>query len=50
VCNKPFRRQDHLKIHRLIHSGDRPFCCDMCNKSFTRHDHLQTHQRIHIWD
>jgi KRAB domain-containing zinc finger protein len=50
VCNKPFRRQDHLKKHQLIHSGDQPFCCDVCNKSFRRHDHLKAHQCIHSGD
>jgi KRAB domain-containing zinc finger protein len=46
VCNKSFRRTYDLKRHRLIHSGENPFCFNVCNKSF-RQDYMKCHQRIH---
>ncbi|KAG5887736.1 hypothetical protein JTB14_003897 [Gonioctena quinquepunctata] len=45
ICEKKFGWSTDLKRHILIHTGERPFRCDMCTSSFTRNFLLQKHQR-----
>lgn len=49
VCEKVFKRKEHLNQHMKLHLGLRPFCCDEagCNKSFSRKEHLMRHVVSH---
>lgn len=49
VCQKTFKRKEHLTQHLKSHVGLRPFKCDepQCNKSFSRKEHLIRHVVSH---
>jgi len=44
-CGKVFYNEQNLKIHERIHTGDKPYKCDMCDKSFTQSSSLSTHKK-----
>jgi hypothetical protein len=48
LCNRRFRRQEHLKRHyRSLHTQEKPFECHECGKKFSRSDNLSQHARTH---
>lgn len=48
LCNRRFRRQEHLKRHyRSLHTQEKPFECTDCGKKFSRSDNLAQHARTH---
>ncbi|CAH0560690.1 unnamed protein product [Brassicogethes aeneus] len=44
-CPKKFGWPTDLKRHILIHTGEKPFTCNLCDASFTRNFLLQNHQK-----
>ena len=42
-CNKLFKTNWHLDRHIRIHTGEKPFKCNLCGKYFNRKDHLKGH-------
>jgi KRAB domain-containing zinc finger protein len=47
VCDKTFNYKSSLKKHQLVHSGQRPYACDVCKSTFSKKFDMKTHQLIH---
>lgn len=44
-CGRKLRSSDALKKHIRIHTGDRPYTCNMCEKTFTQSSGMYAHLR-----
>ncbi|KAI3355006.1 hypothetical protein L3Q82_004795 [Scortum barcoo] len=45
ICGKDKKCRSQLARHVIIHTGERPFPCDLCNARFNRHGNLQQHRK-----
>lgn len=46
ICGKIFPRRKELQDHRRVHTGEKPFQCDICGTSFSQKGNLLMHKRI----
>lgn len=45
LCNKGFTERAHLQAHFVVHTGERPFPCDLCPNTFGFRTSLRRHKR-----
>ena len=46
-CNKTYSYKRGLTHHKLVHTGLKPYACEICGKSFTTKGVLKKHSDIH---
>ncbi|KAK8756966.1 hypothetical protein V5799_000330 [Amblyomma americanum] len=47
-CHKKYKYAGNLRTHMRIHTGERPYMCDICGVRFTCSSYLQVHLRTHV--
>lgn len=47
-CSKLFASQPNLREHLNLHTGKRPFLCQVCSRRFRQASQLSLHKREHI--
>lgn len=46
-CGKTFERAGHLERHKLIHTGEKPYRCELCGRRFNQKCSLKGHLKTH---
>lgn len=46
-CGKSFERVGHLERHKLIHTGEKPYGCEICGRRFNQKSSLKGHLKTH---
>lgn len=47
MCNRAFTISSALKVHKMVHTGEKPFQCEICKRRFITSYLLTEHNKRH---
>ena len=47
-CYKIFNAPSHVAKHERIHTGEKPYCCEICGRGFTEKGNMKVHRSTHM--
>lgn len=47
ICGSAYRSKESLKIHLIIHKGEKPYGCKLCPAKFNNQSNLNKHVTTH---
>ena len=47
-CSKGFKRREHLINHERVHTGEKPFKCELCDAAFGDPSNWRKHKKKHL--
>ncbi|XP_060572453.1 zinc finger protein 235-like [Ruditapes philippinarum] len=47
-CGIQYKFKSQMEIHRRIHTGVKPFVCEVCHKAFAQKNNLKSHMTVHM--